>query len=252
LEVSVGKLMRNPGVKVTTGKPRVAYRQTLARPLELQTRYIKQTGGRGKFAVIHIRYTPLDAEGIERCIAREIEYGEKADPNNVYFDDEIVGGVVPKEYIPSVEDGIRNMAKRGSKYPFPFVDLEAVLFDGKIHPVDSSQDAFRSAAEENFRDAQVAAGIKLLEPIMTVVVVTPENYQGAITGDVNRRRGIIEEISSDKGRGNIRAKIPLANLFGYTSDLRGATSGTASFSMEFSHYAEVREELADIPKPEKK
>ena len=252
LEVSVGKLMRNPGVKVTTGKPRVAYRQSLGRPLQLQTRYIKQTGGRGKFAVIHMRYTPLDAEGLERCIARAIENGDKPDPNNVYFDDEIAGGVVPKEYIPSVEDGFRNMAKKGIKYPFPFVDLEAILFDGKIHDVDSSQDAFRSAAEENFRDAQVAAGIKLLEPIMTVVVVTPEQYQGAITGDVNRRRGIIEEISSDKGRGIIRAKIPLANLFGYTSDLRGATSGTASFSMEFSHYAEVREELADIPKPNEK
>jgi len=252
LEVSVGKLMRNPGVKVTTGKPRVAYRQTLGRPLELQTRYIKQTGGRGKFAVIHIRYTPLDQEGLDNWHKYLADQGEKPDPNNVYFYDEIAGGVVPKEYIPSVEDGIRNMAKKGSKYPFPFVDLEAVLFDGKIHDVDSSQDAFRSAAEENFRDAQVAAGIRLLEPIMTVVVVTPETYQGSITGDVNRRRGIIEELSSDKGRGIIRAKIPLANLFGYTSDLRGATAGTASFSMEFSHYAEVREELADIPKVEKK
>jgi elongation factor G len=249
LEVSVGKLMRNPGVKVSTGKPRVAYRQTLARPLELQTRYIKQTGGRGKFAVIHLRYTPLDQDGIDEWQKWLTDQGEKPDINNVYFYDEIVGGVVPKEYIPSVEDGFRNMAKKGSKYPFPFVDLEAVLFDGKIHDVDSSADAFRSAAEENFRDAQSAAGCKLLEPIMTVVVVTPETYQGAITGDVNRRRGIIEEISNDKGRGIIRAKVPLANLFGYTSDLRGATSGTASFSMEFSHYAEVREELADIPKP---
>jgi elongation factor G len=252
LEVSIEKLHRFPGVKVNVGKPRVAYRQTLARPLELQTRYIKQTGGRGKFAVIHIRYKPLDQDNIEEWQKWLADQGEKPDINNVYFYDEIVGGVVPKEYIPSVEDGIRNMAKKGSKYPFPFVDLEAVLFDGKIHPVDSSQDAFRSAAEENFRDAQSAAGIKLLEPIMTVVVVTPEMHQGAITGDVNRRRGIIEEISSDKGRGIIRAKIPLANLFGYTSDLRGATSGTASFSMEFSHYAEVREELADIPKPGEK
>ena len=197
LEVSVGKLMRNPGVKVTTGKPRVAYRQSLARPLELQTRYIKQTGGRGKFAVIHVRYTPLDQEKIEEWQKWLADQGEKPDVNNVYFYDEIAGGVVPKEYIGSVEDGIRNMAKKGSKYPFPFVDLEAVLFDGKIHDVDSSQDAFRSAAEENFRDAQAEAGINLLEPIMTVVVVTPEQYQGAITGDVNRRRGIIEEISSD-------------------------------------------------------
>jgi len=252
LEVSVGKLMRNPGVKVTTGKPRVAYRQTLGRPLELQTRYIKQTGGRGKFAVIHMRYKPLDQEGIDSWQKKMADEGEKPDVNNVYFTDEIFGGVVPKEYIPSVEAGFRNMAKKGSKYPFPFVDLVATLFDGKIHDVDSSQDAFRAAAEENFRDAQTTAGIRLLEPIMTVVVVTPESYQGSITGDVNRRRGVIEELSSDKGRGIIRAKIPLANLFGYTSDLRGATAGTASFSMEFSHYAEVREELADIPKPTEK
>jgi elongation factor G len=234
------------------GKPRVAYRQTLGKALEFQTRYIKQTGGRGKFAVINMRYTPLDDEGIERWTNRMIEEKEKPDPNNVYFDDEISGGVVPKEYIPPVEEGIRNMARKGSKYPFPFVDLECILFDGKYHDVDSSQDAFRLAAEENFRDVQQVAGIKLLEPIMTVVVVGPEQYQGSVTGDINRRRGMIEEISSDKGRGMIKAKVPLANMFGYDSDLKGATSGTASFSMEFSHYAEVPEALADIPKPEKK
>ena len=234
------------------GKPRVAYRQTLAKQIEFQTRYIKQTGGRGKFAVINMRYTPLDDEGIERWTNAMIEAKEKPDPNNVYFDDEISGGVVPKEYIPPVEEGIRNMAKKGSKYPFPFVDLECILFDGKYHDVDSSQDAFRLAAEENFRDVQQAAGIKLLEPIMTVVVVGPEQYQGSVTGDINRRRGMIEEISADKGRGMIKAKVPLANMFGYDSDLKSATSGTASFSMEFSHYAEVPEALADIPKPEKK
>jgi elongation factor G len=234
------------------GKPRVAYRQTLAKQIEFQTRYIKQTGGRGKFAVINMRYTPLDDEGIERWTNAMIEAKEKPDPNNVYFDDEISGGVVPKEYIPPIEEGIRNMAKKGSKYPFPFVDLECVLFDGKYHDVDSSQDAFRLAAEENFRDVQQAAGIKLLEPIMTVVVVGPEQYQGPVTGDINRRRGMIEEISADKGRGMIKAKVPLANMFGYDSDLKSATGGTASFSMEFSHYAEVPEALADIPKPEKK
>jgi elongation factor G len=237
---------------LSLGKPRVAYRQTLGKPIEFQTRFIKQTGGRGKFAVIHMRYTPLDEEGIERWTAKMLEDKEKPDPNNVYFDDEISGGVVPKEYIPPVEEGIRNMAKKGSKYPFPFVDLECILFDGKTHDVDSSQDAFRLAAEENFRDVQQAAGIRLLEPIMTVVVVGPESYQGAVTGDINRRRGMIEELSSDKGRGMIRAKVPLANMFGYDSDLKSATGGTASFSMEFSHYAEVAEALADIPKPEKK
>jgi elongation factor G len=257
LEITLEKIKRALNMPqgdpaLALGKPRVAYRQTLARPVEFQTRYIKQTGGRGKFAVIHMRYTPLDQEGIEKWAAKMAEDGEKPDIDNVYFDDEISGGVVPKEYIGPVEDGIRNMAKKGSKYPFPFVDLECILFDGKIHPVDSSQDAFRAAAEENFRDVQTEVGIKLLEPIMTVVTIGPEQYQGSITGDINRRRGMIEEISSDKGRGMIKAKVPLANLFGYTSDLRGATSGTASFSMEFSHYAEVSESLADIPKPEKK
>ncbi|WP_020475198.1 elongation factor G [Zavarzinella formosa] len=257
LEITLEKIKRTLGLPqgdpiLSLGKPRVAYRQTLGRATELVTKFVKQTGGRGKFAVIHVRYTPLDAEGIEKWTKQTIEDGDKPDPNNVYFASEIVGGVVPKEYVPSVEDGIRNMAKRGSKYPFPFVDLECVLFDGKIHPVDSSQDAFRMAAEENFRDVQQAVGIKLLEPIMTVVAVSPEQYQGSITGDINRRRGVIEEITSEKGRGIIRAKVPLANLFGYTSDLRGATSGTASFSMEFSHYAEVNESLADIPKPDKK
>src|SRR5262249_45912094 len=153
-----------------------------------QTRFIKQTGGRGKFAVINMRYTPLDDEGIERWVARMAEEKEKPDPNNVYFDDEISGGVVPKEYIPPVEEGIRNMAKKGSKYPFRYVDLECIRFDGKSHDAVSSQDAFRLAAEENFRDVQRVAGIRLLEPIMTVVVVGPEQYQGSVTGDINRRR----------------------------------------------------------------
>jgi elongation factor G len=252
LEVSVEKLHRFPGVKVTVGRPRVAYRQTLAKPVEIETRYIKQSGGRGKFAVIKVKYRPLTAEGIDEWAAKMVAEAEKPDPNNVYFYDSIFGGVVPKEYIPSVEAGIREVAKKGAKYGFPCVDIEANLIDGKYHDVDSSQDAFRLAGMESFRDAQMEAGIVLLEPIMNVVVVCPDSYQGAVCGDINRRRGVIMETSSDKGRGTVRAQIPLANLFGYTSDLRGATGGTASFSMEFSHYAAVREELADLPKPDKK
>jgi elongation factor G len=249
LEVSVGKLHRFPGVKVTVGRPMVAYRQTLAKPVELETRYIKQTGGRGKFAVIKMKYQPLQPEDIEEWTKKQEEAGEKPDPNNLYFTDSIFGGVVPKEYIPSVEDGYRRGAagKEGSKYKFQFVDISAELIDGKYHDVDSSQDAFASAGWENFRDAQAKAGITLLEPIMNVVVIAPETYQGAIAGDINRRRGVIMEMVNDKGRSMVKAQIPLAKLFGYTTDLRGATSGTASFSMEFSHYAPVREELADLP-----
>ena len=252
LEVSVTKLERNPGVKLTMGKPRVAYRQTLAKAVDYETRYIKQTGGSGKFAVIHVRYTPLDQAGLDRWHARMEEEGEKPDVNNVYFDDEIVGGSVPKEFIAPVEAGIREIAKKGAKYGFPVVDVECILHDGKTHAVDSSQDAFKLAGMESFREVQMVAGIKLLEPIMKVVVVTPEQYQGSITGDIARRRGLIEDVTTDKGRVQILAKIPLANVVGYTSDLRGATSGTASFSMEFSHYQEVAEELADIPKALKK
>jgi elongation factor G len=246
LEVSVEKLMRNPGVRVTVGKPMVAYRQTLARPVQLETRYIKQSGGRGKYAVIYMEYKPLTKDEVAEWTAYQEEQGEKPDPNNLYFVDKIVGGVVPGEYIPSVEKGFRSACQKGAKYHFPCVDIEAMLTDGKYHDVDSSQDAFTSAAVENFRDAQMKAGIVLLEPIMNVVVLAPDKYLGDLTRDVSRRRGEILNSTMDKGRCMLHAYVPLAELFGYTSELRNFTSGTASFSMEPSHYAPVKEELADL------
>jgi elongation factor G len=246
LEVSVEKLMRTPGVKVTVGKPMVAYRQTLSKAVEIETRYIKQTGGRGKYAVIYMRFEPLSKEQIADLVEELEEEGEKPDPNNLYFVDKIVGGVVPREYIPSVEQGFREATVKGAKYGFQCVDMRCTLLDGKHHEVDSSQDAFKLAAIECTRDAQVKAGITLLEPIMNVVVVAPDSYQGSLAGDINRRRGEILNFLSDKGRCQIHAYVPLAELFGYTSDLRNVTSGTASFSMEPSHYAPVKEELADL------
>jgi elongation factor G len=260
LEVSMEKLRRALNIpqgdpQIQLGKPRVAYRQTFARPVDLEYRFVKQTGGRGKFAVINVKYKPLTPEDVEAKV-KEIEDLKdpkvKPDPNNVYFVNAITQGSIPKEYIPSVEEGLREGAKKGYKYPFPFVDLEFELHFGKYHDVDSSQDAFYLCALEAFRDAETRAGITLLEPVMKVVVVCPKQYQGSISGDINRRRGLIEETSEDKGVAQVMAKIPLANLFGYTNDLRGATSGTASFSMEFSHYAPVREELADLPKKDDK
>jgi len=143
------------------------------------------------------------------------------------------------------------MAVKGAKYGFPCVDLTASIVDGKYHDVDSSQDAFRMCGEENFRDAQLVSGIVLLEPIMKVVVIAPASYLGDLTGDISRRRGEILDTSMDKGRCSVSAQVPLAALFGYMSDLRSATSGTASFSMEPSHYAPVKEELADLPAPKK-
>ena len=234
----------------------MAYRQTFARAVDLEYQFIKQTGGRGKFAVINVQLQAADAGRRSRRRSSEIEELKdpkvKPDPNNVYFVNAITQGTIPKEYIPSVEEGLREGAKKGYKYPFPFVDLEFELHFGKYHDVDSSQDAFYLCALEAFRDAEGRAGITLLEPIMKVVVVSPKQYQGSISGDINRRRGIIEETSEDKGVAQVMAKIPLANLFGYTNDLRSATAGTASFSMEFSHYAPVREELADLPKKDEK
>jgi elongation factor G len=246
LEVSIDKLQRNPGVRVTAGRPMVAYRQTLSKAVEIETRFIKQTGGRGKFAVIYCKFEPLDQEQIEEWHAKLEEEGEKPDPNNIYFEEKIIGGVVPREYIPSVEYGFREAMAKGAKYGFPCVNIACTLLDGKYHEVDSSQDAFKLAANECARDAQAKAGITLLEPIMNVVVVAPEQYQGTLAGDINRRRGAILNFSSDKGRCQLHAHVPLASLFGYTSDLRNVTSGTASFSMEPSHYAPVREELADL------
>jgi elongation factor G len=248
LEVSIHKLQRDHGVAVTVGKPMVAYRQTLARAIEFETRYIKQSGGRGKFAVIKMKYEPLTKEQIAEIhlqIEEEGE-GEKPDLNNLYFVDEIYGGTVPKEYIPSVQQGFRLGCVKGAKYGFPVVDVRATLLDGKAHDVDSSADTFKLAAMESFRDAQASAGLVLLEPIMNVVVMAPSQYQGSLAGDINRRRGNILNLSSDKGRCMLHAYIPLAQLFGYTNELRNSTSGTASFSMEPSHYASVKEELADI------
>lgn len=246
LEVAVHKLQRDHGVAVSVGKPMVSYRQRLAKPVEIETRYIKQSGGRGKYAVIEVRFEPLSQEQIAEWTATMEDEGEKPDPNNIYFVNKITGGVVPTEYIPSVEAGFRQGCVKGAKYGFPCVDIQATLVDGKYHDVDSSADTFKLAALECFRDAQAKAGLVLLEPIMNVVVHAPGQYLGDLTRDVSRRRGEILNSSLDKGRCELHAYVPLAELFGYTSELRNFTSGTAAFSMEPSHYAPVKEELADL------
>jgi elongation factor G len=256
LEISIEKLKRAVGVPqdnteaIKLGKPRVAYRQCFARVVDFEYKFQKQTGGRGKFAVIVVKYSPLTPEQVAEKVAEIEELGDpkiKPDPNNVYFVNSITQGAIDKQYIPSVEEGLREASKKGFKYPFPFVDLEFDLHFGKMHDVDSSQDAFYLCALESFREAEQKAGIQLLEPIMKVVVISPKDYQGQIAGNISSKRGIIEETSEDKGVAQVTAKIPLANLFGYTSDLRSATKGQASFSMEFSHYAPVAAELADLP-----
>jgi elongation factor G len=193
-----------------------------------------------------MRFEPLTKEQLaERALECE-EQGEKRDPGGIYFVDEIFGGAVPREYIPSVESGFRDACCKGAKYGFPCVDIEATLLDGKSHEVDSSQQAFELCAMECFKEAQSRAGLVLLEPIMNVVVHAPGQYLGDLTRDVSRRRGEILNSSLDKGRCQLHAYVPLAELFGYTSELRNFTSGTAAFTMEPSHYQAVKEELADL------
>jgi elongation factor G len=246
LEVAVHKLLRDFKVQVTPGKPMVSYRQTLAKPVELEYRYIKQSGGRGKYAVIAMRFKHLAKDELDDWTATREEDSEKPEPDGLYFVDDIYGGAVPREYIPSVEYGWRQACKKGAKYGFPCVDIEATLFDGKSHEVDSSQQDFELCSIESLKEAQLRAGIVLLEPVMNVVIHAPGQYLGDLTRDVSRRRGEILDTSLDKGRCLLHAYVPLAELFGYTSELRNFTSGTASFSMEPSHYAPVKEELADL------
>jgi elongation factor G len=246
LEVAVHKLQRDHGVQVAVGRPMVAYRQKLAKTVEIETRYIKQSGGRGKFAVVVMKFEPLSKEKIEELVAECEAEGDKPEPNNLYFANEIFGGVVPTEYIPSVEAGFRLGCVKGAKYGFPCVDIQASLLDGKYHEVDSSADTFKLAAIECFRDAQAKAGLVLLEPIMNVMVHAPGTYLGDLTRDVSRRRGEILNTVLEKNRCQLHAYVPLAELFGYTSELRNFTSGTAAFTMEPSHYAPVKEELADL------
>ena len=261
LEISIEKLKRAVNVpledneKIKLGKPRVAYRQTFARSVDFEYKFQKQTGGSGKFAVIVVKYSPLTPDEIAAKVKAIEELNDpkvKVDPNSVYFVNSISQGTIDKQYIPSVEKGLRDASRKGNKYPFPFVDIEFDLHFGKMHDVDSSQDAFYLCALEAFREAEQKAGVQLLEPIMKIVVVCPKEYQGTISGNIASKRGLIEETSEDKGVAMVTAKVPLANLFGYTSDLRSATKGQASFSMEFSHYDAVSPELADIPLPGRK
>jgi elongation factor G len=246
LEVAVHKLKRDYKVEVATGKPMVSYRQTLRQATTVEYQHKKQTGGRGQYAKIVMVLEPLDKDELAEIAAELAEEGEKPDPNGIYFIDEIIGGAIPGEYIPAVEKGFREACRKGGKWGFQFVNLRCRLIDGKHHEVDSSQIAFQIAGEYGFSQATHQGGIVLLEPIMQVQVQAPGSYLGDLTRDTSRRRGEITHSELNKGRAILNAYIPLATLFGYTSELRNFTSGTASFSMEPSHYAPVKEELADL------
>jgi elongation factor G len=227
LEILVDRMKREFKVEANVGAPQVAYREYLAKPVDLTYTHKKQSGGSGQFGEIKINVIP----------------GERG--SGFQFFDEIKGGNVPKEYIPSVEKGLRETAETGSLIGFPIIDFEVHLVDGKYHDVDSSALAFEICARGAMREAAHKAGIKLLEPIMKVEVVTPEDYLGDVIGDINSRRGQIQGTDSRGNAQVVEAIVPLANMFGYVNQLRSFTQGRAQYTMQFSHYDEVPQNVAD-------
>ena len=227
LEILVDRMRREFKVEANVGAPQVAYRESLARKVDIDYTHKKQSGGSGQFGRVKITVEP----------------GERG--SGVQFVDEVKGGNVPREYIPSVEKGIREVAATGSLIGFPIIDFTATLTDGAYHDVDSSALAFEITGRGAMREAAQKAGIKLLEPVMKVEVVTPEDYLGDVIGDLNSRRG---QIQGTDTRGNaqvIEAMVPLANMFGYVNQLRSFTQGRAQYSMQFSHYEEVPANVAE-------
>jgi len=227
LDILVDRMKREFKVEANVGAPQVAYRESLAKPVELTYTHKKQSGGSGQFGEVKVALEP----------------GERG--SGIEFLDEIKGGNIPREYIPSVEKGMRETAETGSLIGFPIIDFKIRLIDGKYHDVDSSALAFEITGRGAMREAAQKAGIKLLEPIMKVEVVTPEDYLGDVIGDLNSRRGQIQGTDSRGNAQVVEAMVPLANMFGYVNQLRSFTQGRAQYTMQFSHYEEVPQNVAD-------
>jgi len=227
LEIIVDRMRREFKVEANVGAPQVAYRETLTKVADIDYTHKKQSGGSGQFARVKIKFEPLEPG------------------SGVQFVNEVVGGNVPKEYIPAVEKGIRSVADSGVLAGFPVIDFKATLYDGAYHDVDSSALAFEIAARAAFREVAPKAGAKLLEPIMKVEVVAPEEFVGDVMGDLSSRRG---QLTGTEPRGNaqvINAMVPLANMFGYVNNLRSMTQGRAQYTMVFDHYAQVPQNVSD-------
>jgi elongation factor G len=209
------------------GAPQVAYRETIRKTVEQEGKFVRQSGGRGQYGHVFLRLEP-------------------GEPGSGYeFVNAIVGGVIPKEYIPAVGKGVQEQMQNGVIAGFPMVDVKVILYDGSYHDVDSSEMAFKIAGSMGFREGAAKASPVLLEPIMRVEVVTPEDYMGDVMGDLNRRRGLVQGIDEMPSGKVIRAEVPLAQMFGYATDLRSATQGRATYSMEFNKYAEAPNNVAE-------
>ena len=227
LDIIVDRMRREFKVEANVGKPQVAYRETIRQAVEQEYKFVRQTGGRGQYGHVHLRVEPAETgSGYE-------------------FVNEIVGGAVPKEYIPAVDRGVQEQMENGVVAGYPVVDCKVSLYDGSYHDVDSSEMAFKIAGSMCFREAAAKADPVLLEPIMKVEVVTPEDYMGDVMGDLNRRRGLPQGMDDTPAGKVIRAEVPLAEMFGYATDLRSMSQGRAVYSMEFQKYAEVPQNVAD-------
>jgi len=227
LEIIVDRLKREFKVEANVGKPQVAYRETIRKAVEQEGKFVRQSGGRGQYGHVWLKIEP-----------REPGAGYE-------FENSIVGGVVPREYIPAVDKGIQEQMQNGVIAGYPVVDFKVTLFDGSYHEVDSSEMAFKIAGSMGFREGALKADPVLLEPIMKVEVVTPEDYMGDVMGDLNRRRGLPQGMDDTPAGKVIRAEVPLAEMFGYATDLRSMSQGRATYSMEFLKYNEVPNSVAD-------
>ncbi|MEJ2633002.1 MAG: elongation factor G [Acidihalobacter sp.] len=227
LEIIVDRMKREFKVEANVGAPQVAYRETIRKNVEQEGKFVRQSGGRGQYGHVWLRIEPREAgAGYE-------------------FENAIVGGVVPREYIPAVDKGIQEQMQNGVLAGYPVVDIKVTLFDGSYHDVDSSEMAFKIAGSMGFKEGALKASPALLEPIMKVEVVTPEEYMGDVMGDLNRRRGLVQGMDDAAAGKIIRAEVPLAEMFGYATSLRSATQGRANYSMEFEKYAEAPSNVAD-------
>ncbi len=227
LEIVVDRMKREFGVSASVGSPQVAYRETIRATVERENKFIRQSGGRGQYAHVWLRVEPLETGA------------------GYVFVNGVVGGVVPKEYVPAVDKGVQEQMKSGVLAGYPVLDVKVTLFDGSYHDVDSNEMAFKIAGSMCFREAAKQASPVLLEPIMKVEVVTPEAYMGDVVGDINRRRGMITGMEDTASAKILVCQVPLAEMFGYATDLRSATQGRASYSMSFDRYHEVPAQIAD-------
>jgi elongation factor G len=226
LDILVDRMRREFKVEANIGKPQVAYREKIRKTVDANHKFARQSGGRGQYGHVVVEFSPSDQEGLE-------------------FINEVVGGSIPKEYIPAIQKGIEEQMKNGVIAGYPLIGLKARLYDGSFHEVDSNEMAFKIAASQALKKYAQEASPCLLEPMMKVEVVTPEDYMGDVMGDLNRRRGLVQGMDDTTGGKVIRAQVPLGEMFGYATDLRSATQGRATYSMEFDDYAEAPANIAE-------